>query len=164
MVEGLVTIAVCVWFGFMARNRKRDPLLWGVLGGVVFYLPILAFQRWLWPLLLKTRPQTADALAWQIAGILVGLAVGFTFSLGMRILLQSLPAGKARLPKRSARPQHLPAIPLPLPEEELPPPRRVPATTIAAPTLNSIRTCPKCKARILPRADGSCPSCQHQLD
>ena len=182
IVELIIMIGVIGWFARTARVRGQSEVLWGIIGGVSYYGPVLLFGFVIWPILVKGSLTADNTLRYTIAGMILNIAVGITFCLLARAILLSLPGGRRPLPGQKPRTLKKNHIHSPGPEEkdltDQPPAsttlpeagastRKPPAPTqlpVKPPLVNAaILTCPKCKARVIPKADGTCPSCQHKL-
>ncbi|MCX8048164.1 MAG: hypothetical protein N3A55_00700 [Methylohalobius sp.] len=87
MIEGLLAIGVAVWFYRIAGQLGRDPLLWAVIGAVVFYGTVL-----LWTIFNKTafmeqlhhQSLALGVFVHYLGSVLGLLAVWLTRKLGLR--------------------------------------------------------------------------------
>jgi len=88
MVELIVMIGVIGWFARTAKKKGKDGLLWGFIGAISYYGPVLLFGFVIYPSLVGGSITYSNQSSYIVVGILLDLAIGIGCCiLASRVLL-----------------------------------------------------------------------------
>jgi len=76
MVEIIVMIGVIGWFARTAKSKGKNGLLWGFIGAISYYGPVLVFGRVIYPGIVKGSVTYDNQVGYIIVGVLLNLAIG----------------------------------------------------------------------------------------
>ena len=89
MIEIIIMIGVIGWFAKTAQSQGRSRVLWGFIGAISYYGPVLVFGLVIFPALIKGSVTRANVTIFQIVGIVLDLVVGIGGCLFARQILLS---------------------------------------------------------------------------
>ncbi len=76
MIEIIVMIGVIGWFARTAKGKGKNWLLWGFIGAISYYGPVLVFGRVIYPEIVKGNVTYDNQATYMIVGLLLNLAIG----------------------------------------------------------------------------------------
>ena len=76
MIEIIIMIGVIGWFAKTAERQGKRWVLWGFIGAISYYGPVLVFGLVIYPALIRGSVTSANLGIYQIMGIALDLAVG----------------------------------------------------------------------------------------
>jgi len=103
MLELIIMTGVIAWFARTAKSKERSGALWGFIGAVSYYVPVLIIGRVVYPELVKGQIRSDNVIQYMVLGLVLTIGVGIASCLLARIVLLSkggttLPAaGTARI-------------------------------------------------------------------
>ena len=95
MIEILVMIGVVGWFARTARSKGKSGFLWGFIGAISYYAPVIVFGRWIYPEMVKGSITYDNQFVYMILGLILSLAIGIGCCLLARKILLSQEAENA---------------------------------------------------------------------
>ena len=87
MIEIIIMIGVIGWFARTAKSKGANGLLWGFIGAISFYGPVLVFGRVIYPVIVKGSVTYDNQVSYMIVGVLLNLAIGISCCLLAREIL-----------------------------------------------------------------------------
>ena len=88
MLEIIIMIGVIGWFARTAKSKGKSRVLWGFIGTISFYGPLLIFGHAIYPLFASAI--FTNEIIYFIVGLILNLAIGIGFCfLARKILLSS---------------------------------------------------------------------------
>jgi hypothetical protein len=88
-------IGVISWFVRTAKAKGKSGALWGLIGAVSYYGPVLVFGLGIYPELIRGSVTYDNQLSYTIIGVLLDVAVGIGCCLVARQILLSKDGGNA---------------------------------------------------------------------
>jgi len=76
MIEIIVIVGVIVWFARAAMANDKNGFLWGFIGAISYYGPILLVGRLIYPMIIKGRITHDNMVTHMIVGTLLNIIVG----------------------------------------------------------------------------------------
>ena len=76
MLEILIMIGVIGWFARTAKKQGRNGVLWGFIGAISYYGPVLLFGWVIYPYLITGYVTYSNQTTFIIVGVLLNIAVG----------------------------------------------------------------------------------------
>ena len=76
MLEIFIMLGVIGWFSRTAKSEGKSGLLWGFIGAISYYGPVIIFGRFIYPALVKGSVTYENQGTYMIVGILLNLAIG----------------------------------------------------------------------------------------
>jgi hypothetical protein len=95
MLEIIVMIGVIGWFSRTAKSKGKSGVLWGIIGALSYYGPVLLFGRLVYPAMVKGSVTYDNQFGYIALGIALDLAVGIGCCLLARQILISTQADNA---------------------------------------------------------------------
>ncbi|MER2541309.1 MAG: hypothetical protein ABTQ26_18880 [Azonexus sp.] len=89
MLEILIMAGVIGWFARTAKSQGRSGGLWGFIGAISFYGPVLFFGWLIYPALITGHITYYNQTQFLIFGVLLNIAVGVAGCLLARKFLLS---------------------------------------------------------------------------
>lgn len=81
MLEIIIMAMVVGWFYRTAKQIGANGFLWGALGALSYYVPMLLCMIFVFPLILDDNS--------RLIGVLLSIAVGIACCVGLRMVLKS---------------------------------------------------------------------------
>ncbi len=76
MIEIILMIAVIGWFTTTAKSKNKNKILWGIIGAVSYYVPVLLFGLFIFPLITVGWINKDNETIFQVIGFFLNLTVG----------------------------------------------------------------------------------------
>jgi hypothetical protein len=95
MLEIIVMIGVIGWFSRTAKAKGKSGVLWGIVGALSYYGPVLIFGRFIYPSMVRGSVTNDNQFGYIALGIALDLAVGIGCCLLARQVLTSTHADDA---------------------------------------------------------------------
>lgn len=76
MIEIFIMIAVIGWFTITAKKKNKNKILWGIIGALSYYLPVLLFGLFIFPLITIGWVNKDNETIFQVIGFFLNLTVG----------------------------------------------------------------------------------------
>ncbi len=89
MLEIIIMIGVISWFARTAKSKGKSGPLWGIIGGISYYGPVLFFGYVIYPAMIKGSITYSNQTSYMILGIVLNLIVGIGCCLIARSILMS---------------------------------------------------------------------------
>jgi hypothetical protein len=104
MLEIIIMIGVIGWFARTAKSKGKNGILWGFIGAISYYGPVLVFGRGIYPELVRGSVTYDNQVGFIILGVVLNVAVGIGCCfLARKILLSmkgdSAPADNGKAPQ-----------------------------------------------------------------
>jgi len=96
MLELLVMIGVMGWFSREANSRGRSGFLWGCIGAISYYGPVIVFGQFIFPEMVKEMVTYGNQGQFMAIGLILNIAVGVGCCFLARTFLLSLDANTAQ--------------------------------------------------------------------
>ena len=98
MLEALVMIGVIGWFARTAKAKGKNGFLWGFIGAISYYGPVLVFGYGIYPQIIRDSVTVSNIGSYMIVGVLLNLAIGICCCLVARRILLSSTRGEVARP------------------------------------------------------------------
>jgi hypothetical protein len=92
MIELFIMIGVIGWFARTAKSKGKSGVLWGFIGAISYYGPVLLFGRVIFPKLVEGSVTYNNQFAYMVLGLVLNLAIGIGCCLLARKMLLSTEA------------------------------------------------------------------------
>jgi tetratricopeptide (TPR) repeat protein len=89
MLELIVMISVIGWFAKTAKEKNKNKILWGLIGALSFYIPVLVFGLLIYPLIIIGWVNKENEFSFKIIGIVLNILVGTIGILIAKRILQN---------------------------------------------------------------------------
>lgn len=89
MIEIVIMIAVIGWFTSTAKKKNKNQILWGAIGGLSYYLPVLVCGLVIYPLIIVGWVTTENDLTLKIIGFFLNIIAGVIGVLTAKRILQN---------------------------------------------------------------------------
>ncbi|MCP4379275.1 MAG: hypothetical protein GY794_24275 [bacterium] len=76
MIEIIVIVGVVRWFVRTAARKGKNAAVWGIIGVVSYYVPIIVFGHVIYPEIIKDSITYENQDIYIIVGVLLNLAIG----------------------------------------------------------------------------------------
>ena len=76
MIELILMIAVIGWFTTTAKSKNKNKILWGIIGALSYYLPVLLFGLFIFPLITVGWVNKDNETTFKVIGFFLNLTVG----------------------------------------------------------------------------------------
>lgn len=89
MIEIIIMIGVIGWFARTAKGKGKNGFLWGFIGAISYYGPILVFGRLIYPEIVRGSINYDNQFGYMALGLVLNLAIGIGCCLLSRKILLS---------------------------------------------------------------------------
>lgn len=89
MIELFVMISVIGWFAKTAKEKNKNKILWGLIGALSFYIPVLVFGLLIYPLIVIGWINKENEFSLQVIGVILNILVGTICVLIAKRILQN---------------------------------------------------------------------------
>ena len=89
MLETLIMMGVIAWFARTAKSMGKSGFVWGAIGAISYYVPVLVFGRLIFPALVEDQVTSDNVIGLMVLGMASTLAVGIVCCLLARVALLS---------------------------------------------------------------------------
>jgi hypothetical protein len=103
MIELFIMVGVISWFATTAKAKGKNAVLWGIIGAISYYGPILLLGFVIFPLLVAGRLSLDNQSSYRVVGTILNLVVGIGCCFLARLILLSM---KSSIPDLSNHPLH----------------------------------------------------------
>jgi hypothetical protein len=76
MLEIIVMIGVIGWFARKAKEEGENAVLWGFIGAISYYGPVLIFGRLVYPAIIRGSITYDNQMGYIVLGVILTLAIG----------------------------------------------------------------------------------------
>ena len=87
MIEIFIMIGVISWFARTAKSKGKSGVLWGFIGAISYYGPVLVFGRLIFPEIVSGRVTYDNQFSYMAVGLVLNLAIGIACCLFARKML-----------------------------------------------------------------------------
>jgi hypothetical protein len=94
MIEIFVMIGVIGWFARTAKIKGLNSVLWGFIGALSYYGPLLIFGRLIYPAMIKGSVTYDNQTTYIILGVVLNMAIGIACCVVARKILLAKAAEK----------------------------------------------------------------------
>jgi hypothetical protein len=98
MLEIFIMIGVVLWFSRTAKAKGQSGALWGFLGAISYYGPVLLFGWVIYPALVQGYVTQQNHGSVVIIGLVLNIAIGISCCLLARYILLHLVKSEATGP------------------------------------------------------------------
>jgi len=96
MLEIFITIGVIGWFARTAKSKGKSGPLWGFIGAISYFGPVLVFGKLIFPEIVKGSVTYDNQFGYMVLGTVLNLAIGIGCCLSARQILLSQAKTKAK--------------------------------------------------------------------
>jgi hypothetical protein len=95
MIEIIIMIGVIGWFARTAKSKGKNGFLWGFIGAISYFGPVLVFGKLIFPEIVKGSVTYDNQFGYMALGTVLNLAIGIGCCLFARKILLSQEADHA---------------------------------------------------------------------
>jgi len=98
MLEIIIMIGVVGWFARTAKEKGKSGALWGFIGAISYYVPVLVFGFGIYPEMIRGQVTYENQTSYIVLGVVLNLGVGIICCLLARTMLLSMQSDKPSRP------------------------------------------------------------------
>jgi len=89
MLELVIMFGVIGWFSRTAKSKGKNGVLWGFIGAISYYGPVLIFGMLIFPEIVGDSLTQANMTEYMLTGLVLNLAIGIGCCFLARTILLS---------------------------------------------------------------------------
>lgn len=76
MIEIMLMIGVIGWFAKTAKNKNKSKVLWGIIGALSYYIPVLFVSLFVFPLITTGWVNESNEMMFFVIGLFINIIAG----------------------------------------------------------------------------------------